>query len=98
MTGTVVWIKWRDACSEEAADPHTPVSASPLVELQEVGWLIGETEDAVSIAMEIDHDGAPSRWRLHIPKVNIIERRDMPLKRAFPVRRPRKVTARLETN
>ena len=73
---TVVYLRWKDACSEEAAEPNTKVPDSPLVELREVGWLIAESEEAVSIAMELEPDGSPSRWRLHIPKTNILERID----------------------
>lgn len=73
---TACFIRWKDACSEEAADPNTKVPDCPLVELREVGWLIAESEEAVSIAMELEPDGSPSRWRLHIPKTNIIERID----------------------
>lgn len=86
----VTYIRWRDACSEEAAEPHSPVSDSPLVELSEIGFVIGETPEAVSIALEMDADGKPGRWRLHIPVVNIIERRTAELDKAFPPRRKRK--------
>jgi hypothetical protein len=81
----ITYIHWRDACIEEAADPDTPISPDPLVDLYEVGYLIAETEDAVSIAMEwvpiqennlAEPGGKPGRFRLHIPKVNIVERRD----------------------
>jgi len=87
---TLTYIRWRDACQEEASHPRTPVTDSPLMELHEVGFLIGDTAEAVSIAMELELDGSPSRWRLHIPRVNIIERRDMELDKAFPVRKQKK--------
>jgi hypothetical protein len=90
---TVSYIRWRDACAEEAAEPNTPVSDSPLVELHEVGFLIGETDHSVSLSLEVEKDGRPSRWRLHIPKTCIIERRDVPLGRAFRLDRRRKDAA-----
>lgn len=70
----LVYVHWRDACTEEAADPLTPVSDQPLVDLHEIGWLIGETDASVSLSMELEPNLNPGRWRLHIPKVNIIER------------------------
>lgn len=92
MKQILVYVHWRDACTEEAADPNTPVSDTPLVDLHEVGWLIGETEESVSIAMELEPHGAPGRWRLHIPKVNILERRNFDTERLFaePAKRTRR--------
>jgi hypothetical protein len=90
MTATVTFIRWRDACQEEAASPHTSLTESPLIELREVGFLLGETDDAVTIGMELDPDGAPSRWRLHVPKAMIIERRDVDVGKLFPGRKGRK--------
>lgn len=72
----LVYIHWRDACTEEAADPLTPVSDQPLVDLHEIGWLIGETDESVSLSMELEPNLMPGRWRLHIPKCNILERRN----------------------
>jgi hypothetical protein len=93
----VTLIRWRDACQDEAAAPDTPLaSASRLVELLEVGFLIGEDDESVSIAMECEPDGSLGRWRLHIPKVNIIERRDVELKKAFPLKRHRRSDAKAE--
>jgi hypothetical protein len=85
MNQVLVYVHWRDACTEEANDPNTPISPNPLVDLYEVGFLIAETDDSVSIAMEhvpanqtnlAEPGGKPGRWRLHIPKVNIVERRN----------------------
>ncbi len=88
----VTYLRWRDAMSEEAAEPATKTRAC-LVELQEIGFLLHETDEAVCIGMELDGDGGDcmaGRWRLHVPKVNIIARRDMSLEKAFPVGRKRK--------
>jgi hypothetical protein len=74
LKAILTYVHWRDACTEEAADPATPVSDHPLVDLHEVGWLIAETDESVSIAMELEPHLAPGRWRLHIPKCNILER------------------------
>jgi len=80
MIATV--IKWRDACSEQADEPNTPVETR-LLDLTEIGWIINETDDAVSIAMELE-DNDPSRWRLHIPKRNIIQRIDFEVPKLPP--------------
>ena len=85
---TLTYICWHDACTEEAVDPGAPVPEQPLIELREIGWLIGESETSVSIAMELESDDTPARWRLHIPKGQIIERREMDLEK-FGKRRRR---------
>ena len=69
----IVLVRWRDAVSQEASDPATEVTPH-LATLAEVGWLIGSDADCIVIGMEKDEDDemVPGRWRLHIPKVNII--------------------------
>jgi hypothetical protein len=55
------------------------------VELQEIGFLLDETDEAVALGMELDGDGGDNmagRWRLHVPKCNIIERKDFDLPKA----------------
>ena len=88
---TVTYVRWKDACSVEAAD-LTPRPAVPeLAELCEVGFLLAENDEAVLIGMESQADDTrPGRWRLNIPKTAIIERRDVEVGKAFPVRRRRK--------
>lgn len=83
---TLTFIRWLDAQSHEAAD--SPEAKPELAELCEVGFLLAETEDVVLIGMEQSGDAHPGRWRLHIPRNAIVERRDVPLSRAF--RKPRK--------
>ena len=87
----ITYVKWRDACFEDA-DNGGPV-APGLIELDEVGWLLGETDEVVTIGLELepDEEEIPSskagRRRLHIPyKGNIVEMRVMDLSRAFPKR------------
>jgi hypothetical protein len=70
----IVYVRWRDARSEEAVEPHSDVVPT-LCTLNEVGFFLGETDEALTIGMELEGDGetAPGRWRLHIPKVLIQE-------------------------
>jgi hypothetical protein len=84
----LAYIRWKDAVSEEAAGGAHPAQAS-LVELQEVGFLLDENDEAVVIGMEINQDAdvQPGRWRLHIPKVSIQEMRVIDLEKAFARRR-----------
>jgi hypothetical protein len=86
----VTYIRWRDACSVEAADA-TPRPAVPeLSEVCEVGYLLAENDEAVLIGMEHQADDThPGRWRLNIPKAAIIERRDTDMERAFPAKKRR---------
>lgn len=83
----IALVKWRDAVRHEADDGE-PAKAEVAI-LTEVGFLIDENEVAVQIGMENDDPGGdvkPGRWRLSIPRGNIIELRVMELDKAFPKR------------
>jgi len=79
--------------AEEAADAASKNPQARLVELQEIGFLLDENEEAVVIGMEINEDSEvrPGRWRLHIPKVSIQEMRVVELDKAFTRRRKKTV-------
>ena len=85
----LAYIRWKDAVAEEAGDAGTKNPQAQLVELQEIGFLLDENEEAVVIGMEIHNDAEvrPGRWRLHIPKVSIQEMRVVELDKAFARRR-----------
>jgi hypothetical protein len=85
----LAYIRWKDAVSEEASGVGPKPAQAGLVELQEVGFLLDENDEAVVIGMEINQDAAvqPGRWRLHIPKVSIQEMRVVEVEKAFPKRR-----------
>jgi hypothetical protein len=89
----LAYIRWKDAVAEEAGETASNSPEAKLVELQEIGFLLDENEEAVVIGMEI-HDDAevrPGRWRLHIPKVSIQEMRVVELEKAFARRRKKAV-------
>ena len=79
-------VRWLDAQSHEAAD--APEAKPELAELCEVGFVLAETDEVLLIGMEHSVDAHPGRWRLHIPKNAIVERRDVTIAQAF--RKPRK--------
>ena len=83
-------IRWRDAVAEGGDLSTAPHAA--LVELEEVGFLLDENEEAVVIGMErhAAADVMPGRWRLHIPRVSIVEMRVAEVEAAFAVRPKRK--------
>jgi hypothetical protein len=85
----LAYIRWKDAVSEEASAAATHPANAALVELHEVGFLLGENDEAVVIGMELNHDAdvQPGRWRLHIPRVSIQEMRVVDVQKAFPKRR-----------
>lgn len=87
---SLTYIRWKDACYRDAAE-H-PEAQAELAELCEVGILLHENEEAVLIGMEFSADTsmAPGRWRLNIPKVNIIERKDVPFDTVFGVKKAKK--------
>lgn len=90
---TLCYVRWRDAVSEEADHSGTEAVAR-LCELEEIGWLLDENEEALLIGMENDQQGVvrPGRWRLHIPKMMIVERKDVQLDKAFPPKKRRRST------
>lgn len=71
----IAYIRWWDAQSVEAAEPHVP-AVPELCELRAAGFVLAESDAAVLIGLETVANGGPGRWRLNIPKVNIIERFD----------------------
>jgi len=85
----LAYIRWKDAVSEEASAAAAHPPHATLVELWEVGFLLGENDEAVVIGMEFNQDAEvqPGRWRLHIPRVSIQEMRVVELEKAFPKRR-----------
>jgi hypothetical protein len=88
----LAYIRWKDAVSEEASAAGSNPAHAALVELHEVGFLLGESGEAVVIGMEFNQDEnvQPGRWRLHIPRVAIQEMRVVELEKAFPVKRRKK--------
>ena len=79
--------------AEEAGEAGSQNPQAQLVELQEIGFLLDENEEAVVIGMEIHNDAEvrPGRWRLHIPKVSIQEMRVVELEKVFARRRKKTV-------
>ncbi len=84
----IAYIRWKDAVAEEASDGSSPTEAK-LVELQELGFLLDENEEAVEIGMELSEDAGvkPGRWRLHIPRVSIVQMHVIELDRLLPKKR-----------
>lgn len=97
----IALVRWRDACSEEASSSSSADTRPRLVELQEVGFFLAEDEHAVTIGMEMDLEGTvePGRWRLHIPKANIVEMSimdiDLMKKGGTPIVKPKRTKKRL---
>jgi hypothetical protein len=88
---TVTYIRWKDACSVEAMASEEYPAKPELSELMTVGFLLAEDESAVLVGMELQADDtAPGRYRFNIPKVLIIERRDVEVEKAFTARRRKK--------
>jgi len=77
---TLTWIRWKDALTVEG-DHHPPTAE--LAILEEVGFLLDENDEAVLIGMESEND-TPGRFRINIPKNQILERRDNEWQKAFP--------------
>ena len=86
----LVYIRWRDAMTDEGGE-HPPLAE--LAELEELGWLLAQTEEAIQIGMELEPQlegltGA-GRWRLTIPKSGIVEMKEVDFDWAFRTKRSR---------
>ena len=89
MSLTLTYIRWQDASFCDAAESPEPSTA--LADLTEVGFLIKEDDKAIQIGIESDSDGThPGRWRVTIPKINIIERKDISFNSVFGTKKIRK--------
>jgi hypothetical protein len=88
---TIIYIKWRDAVNSNAT--HAISSLGDLAELHEVGFLLKESDETITIGTEAQEDALEARFWLTIPKHNIVECRRTKLGKAFPVKRPRQVPA-----
>ena len=90
----VAYIRWKDAVAEEAADGLPRPTLAKLVELQEIGFLLDENDEAVEIGMELNQDAEvrTGRWRLHIPRVSIQEMRVFDLDHVLPKKRRKAAT------
>jgi hypothetical protein len=95
------YVHWRDAAMDMT---DTPIEDMSLVDLYEIGWLVKETDDYITLAMEypalcIAEKGKLStRLALTIPKSNIVFRHEfgLPKRRASKPRQPRKRKPQLE--
>ncbi len=88
----LVYVKWKDAMSVEASSYEDEYPIPQLSVLQEVGWLLAENEEAILLGMELGVDDVKAgRWRINIPKIQIIARVDVDL-RTFCAPKPPKKT------
>ena len=78
----LAFIKWKDAMTDP--DPHPGPVQAELYPLSEIGYLVAETDEVVTICMELDTATEhPGRFRLHIPRVNIISMKTVEVEKAF---------------
>lgn len=83
----VAYVRWKDALHDMAeCDRH---KLGSLATLHEVGFLVKETAESVTLALEAEGGNPATRLWLTIPRVNIIEMRTAELDKAFPKGRKR---------
>jgi hypothetical protein len=77
----MVYVRWRDAGHQHE---EYRIEDIELIELEEVGWLVGEDDECIKLTMEIgrdDNDPEFARLWLAVPKVNIVEQTPLQIKR-----------------
>jgi hypothetical protein len=74
-------LVWKDAC--HSVDDREVSEVSELRTLREVGWLVTETEESVTLSIE-EPDGTTVRNWLTIPRAAIISMRTFPETKFFP--------------
>jgi hypothetical protein len=72
-------LVWVDACYEEQGQGESLA----LAQLEEIGFLLAEDKDSVTIGMEAPEPSMVERWRLTIPKIGIISMKVRDLNRIF---------------
>ena len=78
MTIIVTFIKWFDASNQlDDWGPLRPEDFITRVVLYTAGILAAEDDDSVSLAIDHYERSGTYRHVVHIPKVNIIKRRDI---------------------
>jgi hypothetical protein len=80
MTPLLTYIHWRDASYNTEEMPHEELG---LVDLHEVGWIIKEDDECITLGVEWYPETAvaATRLTLTIPKVNIVRRKDFKLEK-----------------
>ena len=70
---SVCFIHWRDAAFHTE---ETHIDTMDLIDLYEVGWVLKETEEQITLGIEHPGGQRTTRLALSIPKINIISRQD----------------------
>lgn len=82
---TICYVRWRDACHDMGECAIKDLGE--LAELHEIGFLLAENEETVTIGIEHQDGATSARMWLTIPRVNILEMRRSTVDKAFPKRR-----------
>jgi hypothetical protein len=80
MSPSLTYLQWRDASYNLEEVPHEELG---LVELHEIGWIIKEDDECITLGLEWypDANVASSRLTITIPKVNIVRRKDFKIEK-----------------
>ena len=74
----MVCVHWRDASHSQ--EEWVIEALGGLEELYDVGFLLKETDESITIGMEYQHGNASTRNWLTIPRVNLIDIRHLQFK------------------
>jgi len=80
----IYYIRWLDACYTEGE--CSVAAIDPRCELEYVGPLAKESPEAVTLALEVVHDGR-TRNPFSIRRENILQIRKTTIERAFGLKR-----------
>ena len=81
----IVAVSWCDASQSPArGDEHPIEQLGRLEHLYEVGWVLREDEETITIGLEHQEGMESARLWLTIPRCNIVELRRMQVDKAFP--------------
>ncbi len=90
MDQEILYIKWRDACYR---GDYTDIGdIGGTLELEEVGFLVTENEEAITLSVENQHEDPHIRFSLTIPRCNIVELKRTTLEAAFQAK-PNEIVA-----
>ncbi len=76
---TMVWIKYLDSSMMPLGTHWLEDLSGPLT-LESVGWLVTDTPEHVTLCMDYNHETKGMRFVLSIPRVAILDQKELLLR------------------
>jgi hypothetical protein len=91
----IAYVKWADASYSNKSDERPLEELTGTTELEEVGFLLREDKDTITLALENQDGATTSRIWMIIPRCNIVSLYTRQLADAFPQLKRKRQTLRV---